>query len=112
MNMWVDIFKGNKIRRMLYNDEWWFSVVDVCGVLTGSVDPGGLLVQIGAAIRSRELYQAKGYSDDWIGKRMRGISISAELTDEWKNRDVGGSLEYAILTAEIAKATFGLTPSE
>jgi len=65
-----------------------------------------------AAKRSRELYQAKGYSDDWIEKRMRGIAIRAELTDEWKNRDVGESREYAILTAEISKATFGMTPSE
>jgi hypothetical protein len=62
--------------------------------------------------RTRELYRAKGYSDDWIEKRMRGIAIRAELTDEWKNRDVGGSREYAILTAEISKATFGMTPSE
>lgn len=65
-----------------------------------------------ASKRSRELYQAKGYSDDWIEKRMRGIAIRAELTDEWKNRDVGESREYAILTAEISKATFGMTPSE
>ena len=62
--------------------------------------------------RTRELYRAKGYSDDWIEKRMRGIAIRAELTDEWKNRDVGDSREYAILTAEISKATFGMTPSE
>ena len=65
-----------------------------------------------ATKRSRELYRAKGYSDDWIEKRMRGIAICAELTDEWKNRDVGDSREYAILTAEISKATFGMSPSE
>jgi DNA-damage-inducible protein D len=62
--------------------------------------------------RTRALYKAKGYSDDWIEKRMRGIAVRAELTDEWKNRDVGADREYAILTAEISKATFGLTPSE
>ena len=62
--------------------------------------------------RARELYRAKGYSEAWIEKRMRGISIRAELTDEWKHREVGGSCEYAILTAEISKATFGITPSE
>lgn len=62
--------------------------------------------------RSHELYRAKGYSDDWIEKRLRGIAISAGLIDEWKNRDVGDSREYAILTAEISKATFGMTPSE
>ncbi len=65
-----------------------------------------------ATRRTRELYRAKGYSDDWIEKRMRGIAIRAELTDEWKNRDVGGHREYAILTAEISKAAFGVTPSE
>ena len=65
-----------------------------------------------ATKRTRELYRAKGYSDDWIEKRMRGIAIRAELTDEWKNRDVGDSCEYAILTAEISKATFGMTPTE
>jgi len=62
--------------------------------------------------RTRELYQAKGYSDAWIEKRMRGIAVRAELTEEWKNRDVGDSREYAILTAEISKAAFGVTPSE
>lgn len=62
--------------------------------------------------RTRELYRAKGYSEDWIEKRMRGIAIRAELTDEWKNRDVGENREYAILTAEISKATFGMTPAE
>ncbi|MCX5815778.1 MAG: Bro-N domain-containing protein [Proteobacteria bacterium] len=62
--------------------------------------------------RTRALYKAKGYSDDWIEKRMRGIAVRAELTDEWKNREVGAEREYAILTAEISKATFGLTPSE
>lgn len=182
--MRIDVFKGREIRRTLHNNEWWFSVVDVCGVLTDSVDAGsywrklkqrlkkegsevvtnchGLkleaadgkkyltdcantegifriiqsipspkaepfkrwLAKVGyervqeiedpelASKRTRELYRAKGYSDAWIEKRMRGIAIRAELTDEWKNRDVGDSREYAILTAEISKATFGMTPSE
>ncbi len=65
-----------------------------------------------ASKRAREIYKAKGYSDSWIEKRMRGIQVREELTEEWKNRNVGGSQEYAILTAEISKATFGLTPSE
>lgn len=65
-----------------------------------------------ATARTRELYKAKGYSDAWIEKRMRGIAVRAELTEEWKNRDVGESPEYAILTAEISKAAFGMTPSE
>ena len=61
--------------------------------------------------RAREIYKAKGYSDDWIEKRMRNIAIRDELTDEWKKRGVIQQIEYAILTAEISKATFGLTPS-
>jgi DNA-damage-inducible protein D len=65
-----------------------------------------------AAQRTRELYKAKGYPDDWVEKRMRSIAIREELTEEWKNRGVREHLEYAILTAEISKATFGFTPSE
>jgi hypothetical protein len=65
-----------------------------------------------ATQRTRELYKAKGYSDDWIEKRMRSIAIREELTEEWKKRGVREQLEYAILTAEISKATFGMTPSE
>ncbi len=65
-----------------------------------------------ATKRARALYKAKGYSDDWIEKRMRGIAIREELTDEWQKRDVGGDIEYAILTAEISKATFNMTPSQ
>lgn len=65
-----------------------------------------------ATKRTRELYKLKGYPDDWIEKRMRSIAIREELTEEWKNRGVKEQAEYAILTAEISKATFGLTPSE
>lgn len=65
-----------------------------------------------ATQRTRELYKLKGYTDDWIEKRMRSIAIREELTEEWKNREVKEQKEYAILTAEISKATFGLTPSE
>ncbi len=65
-----------------------------------------------ATKRTRAFYKAKGYSDDWIEKRMRGIAIREELTDEWKNRDIKEQKEYAILTAEISKATFGMTPAE
>jgi hypothetical protein len=65
-----------------------------------------------ATQRSRELYKLKGYPDDWIEKRMRSIAIREELTGEWKNRGVKEQMEYAILTSEILKATFGLTPSE
>src|SRR3989338_5341594 len=62
--------------------------------------------------RMKELYKAKGYSDDWIEKRVRGIAIRDELTDEWKKRGLETEREYAILTAEISKATFGMTPGE
>jgi hypothetical protein len=65
-----------------------------------------------ASKRTRALYKAKGYSDDWIEKRMRSIAIRDELTDEWKKRGVREQREFAILTAEISEATFGLTPSE
>lgn len=180
----IAVFKGKDIRRTLHNNEWWFSIVDVCGVLTESADAGaywrklkqrlrkegsevvtfchGLkltapdgklratdcantegifriiqsipspkaepfkrwLAKVGyervqeiedpelATKRTRALYKAKGYSDDWIEKRMRGIAIREELTDEWKKRDVKERKEYEILTAEIAKAAFGVTPSE
>jgi DNA-damage-inducible protein D len=65
-----------------------------------------------ATQRTRELYKLKGYPEDWIEKRMRSIAIREELTEEWKNRGVKEKIEYSILTAEISKATFGLTPSE
>ena len=178
------VFQGKKIRRIWNNDEWWFSVVDIVGVLTDSEDSrnywkvlkhrlkeegsevvtkcnqlklaasGGKyyetdcantesifriiqsipskkaepfkqwLAKVGyervqeienpelAQKRMKEIYKAKGYSEDWIEKRVRGIAIRDELTDEWKKRGVETDKEYAILTAEISKATFGLTPSE
>jgi len=65
-----------------------------------------------ATKRTRALYKAKGYSDDWIEKRMRGIAIREELTDEWQKRGAKEERDYAILTAEISKATFGMTPSK
>lgn len=65
-----------------------------------------------ATKRTRALYKAKGYSDDWIEKRMRGIAIREELTGEWEERGNKQNIEYAILTSEISKATFGMTPTE
>lgn len=62
--------------------------------------------------RMKALYKAKGYDDAWIERRVRGIAIRNELTDEWGNRGVKEGLEYAILTSEISKATFGITPSQ
>ena len=183
-NIKLAIFKKKEIRKIIYNDEWWFSVVDVCGALTDSANSGaywrklkqrlkeeesevvtnchGLkleasdgkkyitdcantegifriiqsipspkaepfkkwLAKVGyeriqeiedpelATKRTRALYKAKGYSEDWIEKRTRGITIREELTDEWKKRGAETDVEYAILTAEISKATFGMTPSE
>lgn len=182
----IAVFKGQGIRKTILNNEWWFSVIDVVGVLSESDNPkrywsdlkrkmakeSGLiqayenivrlkllasdgklretdcantksifriiqsipspkaepfkqwLAKVGyervqeiedpelATKRTKAIYRAKGYSDDWIEKRMRGIAIRAELTDEWKNRKVGQEKEYAILTAEISKATFGVTPAE
>ncbi|MDO8582625.1 MAG: Bro-N domain-containing protein [bacterium] len=179
----IALFKGQKIRKVIKNSEWWFSVVDICEALTASADAGaywrklkqrliedgsevvtfchGLklessdgkkyetdcadtegifriiqsipspkaepfkrwLAKVGyervqeienpelSAKRARALYRLKGYSEDWIEKRMRGIAIREELTDEWKNRGAEGR-DYEILTAEISKATFGVTPSD
>ncbi|MEZ4813470.1 MAG: Bro-N domain-containing protein [Caldisericia bacterium] len=178
------VFKSKKIRRIIHEGEWFFSVVDVIQALTDSNNPrnywsmlkkreekvgvelytncvrlklpasdGKLrltdcantkslfriiqsipskkaepfkqwLAKIGneriqeiedpelAQKRMKEIYKAKGYSDDWIEKRVRGIAIRDELTDEWSKRGVKSSREYSILTAEISKETFGMTPSE
>lgn len=65
-----------------------------------------------ASQRIRETYKAKGYSDEWIEKRMRGIAVRDELTGEWKKRGVKEGMEYSILTAEISKATFGIVPND
>mgnify|MGYP001584498456 CR=1 FL=1 len=183
-NHHIALFKGKAIRKTIFNKEWYFSVVDVCAVLTDSPDSGaywrklkqrlkeegsevvtfchGLkleapdgkmretdcantedmfriiqsipspkaeplkrwLAKVGyermqeienpelATKRTRLLYKLKGYPDDWIEKRMRGIAIREELTDEWQKRNAESQRDYEILTAEISKATFGVTPSE
>ena len=179
----IVLFKGSKIRKTIYKNEWWFVVEDVVLALIDSIDPkqyiqkmkqrdteldkgwvqivhtldvpteGGSqkmncantegifriiqsipsskaepfkrwLAKVGyervqeienpelATKRTRILYKLKGYSDDWIEKRMRGIFIREELTDEWKNRGAIEQKDYEILTAEISKATFGITPSD
>lgn len=180
----IVLFRHKQIRRVLQNGEWWFSVVDIIAVLTGSVkarvywnamktrvkEQDGVqlstfcrqlklestdgkkyltdcanaegifriiqsipspkaeplkrwLAKVGyeriqeiedpelATKRTRMLYRAKGYPDDWIEKRLRGIVIREELTDEWQKRGAREQRDYEILTAEISKATFGLTPS-
>ena len=184
-NTQIALFKGQKIRKVIHNNEWWFSVVDVIGILSESENPrdywykmkirekdeAGVelstncrqlklaapdgkeretdcantegmfriiqsipspkaepfkrwLAKVGyeriqeienpelATKRTRVLYKLKGYSDDWIEKRMRGIAIREELMDEWKNRGAQEDKDYEILTAEISKAAFGVTPAE
>jgi hypothetical protein len=181
----LSIFQGKAIRRTIYNNEWWFSVVDVIEVLTDSARssaywsamkvrvksedgielsticrqlkleaPDGKLretdcanaegifriiqsipspkaepfkrwlAKVGyervqeienpelATKRMRALYKLKGYSDDWVEKRMRGIAVREELTDEWNKRGIKEQKDFSILTAEISKATFGMTPGE
>jgi DNA-damage-inducible protein D len=173
-------FEGKEIRKAWHNDEWYFSIVDVIGVLTDSAKPStywGMLkkrephlftncekvklkgqdgksypsdcgntegvfrilmsvpspkaeplklwlASLGKQAideaenpellteRQAELYRAKGYTDEWIKRRVQTIQTRKELTDEWQQRGVKEHQEYAILTATIAKGTFGLTPSE
>jgi len=62
--------------------------------------------------RMKEIYEKKGYPKDWIDKRLRRIATRQNLTDEWKDRGIEEQRDYAILTAEISKATFGITPSQ
>lgn len=180
----IALFQNKEIRKIIYKNEWWFSVVDACAVLTESLDAGaywrklkqrlneegsevvtnchglkleasdgkmretdccnteGLLrivqtipspkaepfkrwlAQVGyeriqeiedpelGTKRTRALYKSKGYPNSWIEKRMRGIEVRETLTNEWEKRGVKEGKEYSILTAEIAKATFGMTPEK
>jgi hypothetical protein len=179
----IAVFKGKKIRKIIFDMEWWFVVEDVVSALTDTVNPkdylnkvrrrdpelargygqivhtlpvdteGGRqrmncantegifriiqsipsrkaepfkrwLAKVGyermqeiedpelATKRTRLLYKLKGYPEDWVEKRMRGIAIREELTDEWQQRGASEKKDYEILTAEISKAAFGLTPSE
>jgi prophage antirepressor-like protein len=180
----IAIFEERTIRRAWHNEEWWFSVVDVCGVLTDSADAGaywrklkqrlvaegsevvtfchglkleapdgkqrqtdcantqGLfriiqsipspkaepfkrwLAQVGyervkeienpelAMGRMQDLYEKKGYPKAWIDKRLRGIAVRQDLTDEWKERGAASSKEFAILTNEIMQGAFDLKVDE
>lgn len=182
----IVVFQEQAIRRIWHADQWWFSVIDVVGILSetaiprrywsdlkrklaqeaGSGQPYEKIVrlkltapdgkqretdcadtetlfriiqsipspkaepfkrwlaQVGyervkeiedpelASARARELYEAKGYPKDWIEKRLRSITVRGALTDEWKQRGVTEGREYSILTAEIARATFGITPGD
>ena len=62
--------------------------------------------------RMKTIYELKGYSKDWVDKRLRGIAVRQDLTDEWKKRGVEENIEFAILTNEISKAAFGKTVEE
>ena len=103
------LFETAKIRSVWDEDanRWYFAIVDVVQVLTDSVNPTDYLKKL----RKRD-YQSKGYSPEWIEKRVRCIAIRDELNGEWQKRGVKEQREYAILTSEISKATFGMTPSE
>ena len=174
------VFEHKKIRRIWYNDKWYFSVIDIVAILTESINPTAYwrklkqrrkeevnetvtnchalkmpaldgkmrftdivntkeifriiqsipskkaepfkqwLVQTRFRIqeiedpelgqdRIKEYYELKGYPKDWIDKRLRGIAIRQELTDEWKNRKIKTEKEFSILTNKISKATFGKT---
>jgi DNA-damage-inducible protein D len=178
-------FEGKEIRKILHNDEWYFSIVDIVEILTDSPSPKtywaklkkklsvetdnqqfriwellkvassdgrkrptdcassegvfrlimsvpspkaeplkSWLASLGKQAidetdnpellteRQAELYKSKGYPDEWIRRRVQTIDTRKELTDEWKARGVKENQEYAVLTATIAKGTFGLTPNE
>jgi len=181
----IALFRGKEVRKTIYKNEWWFSVVDIIEILIDNKrarrywndlkkklkDEGYIevsekigqlkllasdnkkyqtdcantetifriiqsipspkaepfkrwLARVGyerikeiedpelATKRTRALYKAKGYPEDWIEKRMRGIAIRETLTNQWQKRGIRLKKDYAILTAEISKATFGMTPSQ
>jgi hypothetical protein len=120
-----DYIKKIKKRDLQLNNNWGTICPLIQSIPSPKAEPFKLwLAQVGAerideienpelAIqRTRETYKLKGYSDEWIEKRIRSIAIREELTEEWSQRGVKAQKEYAILTAQISKATFGLTPSE
>jgi DNA-damage-inducible protein D len=65
-----------------------------------------------AIVRAKHIYDQKGYPQDWIAKRMRGINVRNSLTDEWKVRGAKGGFDFAILTNEIYQGTFDMTAKE
>ncbi|MCA1804249.1 MAG: Bro-N domain-containing protein [Xanthomonadaceae bacterium] len=120
--LWIDT-EGGKQKVNCANTEGLFRIIQ--SIPSPKAEPfKRWLAQVGyervkeiedpelASARARELYESKGYPKDWIEKRMRSIAIRGALTDEWKARGVAEGREYAILTAEIARATFGVTPGD
>lgn len=176
----IAIFEEKEVRRTWYNEQWYFSIIDVVLALTNSVQPDGYikdmrrrdpelskgwgqiatplsiqtkggvqklncsdlqgifriiqsipspkaepfklwLAKVGqerieeiqdperAIVRAKKIYEQKGYNDEWIAKRMRGINVRNTLTDEWKDRGAKEGIDFAILTNEIYKGTFEMT---
>ena len=103
-NQEIVAFENKSIRRIEQNGEWFFSVIDVIEILTESKKPS----QYWHNMKKRDAQ----LSPICLKLKLVGIDIRKQLTDEWQHRGVKEGQEYAILTAEIAKATFGLTPSE
>ena len=112
----IAIFRKREIRKTIHNNEWWFVVEDVVLALTDSSDPKQYIQRM----KQRDAEIAKGWvqivhtleiETEGGKQRMRGIAIREELTDQWQKRGIREQKEYEILTAEISKATFGMTPS-
>lgn len=180
----ISIFNDKQVRKIFYNNEWYFSIVDVCSVLVESTNPGAYwrklkqrLIAEGSEVvtfchglklmssdgkkyktdctstegifrilqsipspkvepfkqwlakigkerideienpelgidRVKNLYEKKGYDKNWIDKRMRGISVRHSLTDEWSERGINKSIDYAILTNDIMQGAFDLKVNE
>ena len=62
--------------------------------------------------RARQTYLKKGYTEEWINARIKGIPVRTELIEEWEKRGVTESKEFAMLTDEISKGTFEITTSK
>ena len=173
-------FEGKEVRKIWHNEEWYFSIIDIIGVLTDSKNPrkywtsmqnrekqlDTICIQLKMKAsdgknyktdianiegifrilmsvpspkveplklwlaeqgkrtieeaenpellteRQADLYRVKGYPEEWITRRVQTIETRKGLTDEWKKRGITEQQDYSILTAVIAKGTFGLTPSE
>src|SRR3989338_2748381 len=106
------VFNDKKIRRIWHNDDWYYSVIDVVEALTQSDNPRNYWFMLKkreqdienpelAQDRVKEYYELKGYPKEWVDKRLRGIAIRQELTEEWQKRGIQEKQDFAILTNEI-----------